>query len=101
MMDIERELRDALKREKPSAGFTQRVMNQCATAPVRVQPRRMWRALAAAAVLSAIVGGWTVRAVAERRAGERARDEVLIALRITSDKLQDARSHVRELGEKP
>ena len=105
-MDLEHELRNALSHEKPSAGFASRVLQAVDTArdtgaatPARSHAR-VWRGLAAAAVLAAVIGGWGLRLIAERRAGERARDEVLLALRITSDKLQDARNHVNEIGSK-
>ena len=101
-MDLEQELRSALSHEKPPAGFADRVLASLDAAPVRtpVPHTRVWRGLAAAAVLAAVIGGWGLRTIAERRAGERARDEVLLALRITSDKLQDARKHVNEIGSK-
>ena len=95
-MDIEHELRSALKRKSPSEGFAQRVeekrsrLSEQKWAPV-LHARR---AVAAAALLTVILGGWTAREIVERRQGERARDKVLLALRITSEKLQEAQSHV-------
>lgn len=92
-MDIERELQNALRRKTPAAKFSDRVI-----ARLKVEDRRprlsQWRAIAAAALLTAILGGWSAHEIAERRQGERARDEVLLALRITSEKLQEAQSHV-------
>ena len=101
-MDLERELKSALSHERPSAGFADRVIRATVETPrqTRGAARRVWRGLAAAAVLAAVIGGWGLRTIAERRAGERARDEVLLALRITSDKLQDARNHVNGIGSK-
>jgi hypothetical protein len=102
-MDLERELRSALSHERPSAGFADRVLLAAKADTPRVTrgaAPRVWRGLAAAAVLAAVIGGWGLRTIAERRAGERARDEVLLALRITSDKLQDARNHVNDIGSK-
>ncbi len=105
-MDLDNELKVALMRERPPAGFAERVLASLHGAPVSSPGRaprgaaRIWRSLAAAAIFTAIIGGWGLRAIEERRAGERARDEVLLALRITSDKLQDARNHVHEIGSK-
>lgn len=98
-MDLEHELRSALSHEKPSPGFAGRVLAAIDGAPVSSPARsqaRVWRGLAAAAVLAAVIGGWGLRAIEERRAAR----EVLLALRITSDKLQDARNHVNEIGSK-
>lgn len=89
-MDIERELRSALRRKSPGAGFSNRVMQRIG----QTSSARPWRAIAAAGLLTVILGGWTAHEIAERRQGERARDEVLLALRITSAKLQEAQSHV-------
>ena len=45
-----------------------------------------------------IFGGWAVREEVRRREGERARDEVMIALRIAGAKVRTAQEHVREIG---
>ena len=107
-MSIEKDLKDALTRKSPPAGFTEEVMRR-----ITVEDRRSrlsgrtalpvvhrWRAVAAATLLTAVIGGWAAHQVAERREGERAKEEVLLALRITSEKLSDAREHVNEIGSK-
>ena len=92
---METELREALRRKEPPAGFTERVMMavECAghagalTAAAR-PPHSRWRYAAAAAVLVAVLaGGEAVRIV-------RAKQQMLTALHITSAKLRDARNHV-------
>lgn len=93
-MDIERELRSALRRKSPGAGFSNRVMARLIVEDRRPRLSPQWRAIAAAGLLTVILGGWTAHEIAERRQGERARDEVLLALRITSAKLQEVQSHV-------
>ena len=92
-MDIERELQSALRRKSPDAGFSSRLVED--RRPL-LSPRagHRWRAVAAAGLLTVVLGGWTVHEIAEQRQGERARDEVLLALRITSAKLKEAQSHV-------
>ncbi len=97
-MDIERELQSALRRKSPDAGFSSRLMERIKMEDRRplLSPRagHRWRAVAAAGLLTVVLGGWTVHEIAEQRQGERARDEVLLALRITSAKLKEAQSHV-------
>jgi hypothetical protein len=107
-MDLETELKNALKRQRPSAGFADRVAaaaRRTATLDKHWQDKRgvysMRRALAAAALLTIVLGSWTVRTVAQRREGERARQEVMTAMRLTGEKLRDARAHVHEIGETP
>ena len=104
---MEQELRNALRRKQPSADFAQRVMKSVAAG---ISPRNdsalkraathHWRAVAAALTLTAILGGWAAHTIAERRAGERARDEVLLALRIAGSKVHYAQSQVHDIGRK-
>ena len=97
-MNIESDLKRALRRESPPAGFASRVI---ARLGAEAKPRRRapwWRAVAAGIVLTAIFGGWAVREEVRRREGERARDEVMIALRIAGAKVRTAQEHVREIG---
>jgi hypothetical protein len=103
MMNLERELRDALERKSPPAGFAESVMKkieQEGRAQLPVRHANRWRAVAAATLLTAVIGGWAAHQAAERREGERAKEEVLLALRITSEKLSDAREHVNDIGSK-
>lgn len=105
-MDIERELKTVLQRRRPDAGFTERVMaavreadHQRQTSSFSRQPWHAWRAVAAAVLLTAFLGGWAAREAAQRRAeGEQARQEVLVALRITGEKLRSAQDHVRHIN---
>ena len=102
-MSIEQELKAALKRKSPPAGFVAGVMkriDQEGQPQLPVVHRTRWRAVAAATLLTAVIGGWAAHQAAERREGERAKEEVLLALRITSEKLADAREHVNEIGSK-
>jgi len=100
-MNIDDTLRQALARKSPPPGFTERVM-----AAIDAESRRparsrahAWRQWAVAAgLLIAIGGGATARYIEQRREGERAKEQVLLALRITSAKLQDAREHVRAIS---
>ncbi len=92
--EFERKLRIAMQRQAAPVGMKQRVL---AHARERRQVRhgRVWmlQRIAASVVLAALVGGFAVyRQVQERetareveqRKGEQAREQVLIAMRITS-----------------
>lgn len=101
-MNIEHELKSALRRKPAPEGFATRVM-----ASVEAESGRpagptaragWWRAAAAAVLLTAILGGWAAHTVAERRAGEKAKQELLLALQITGEKVRYAQSHVRTIG---
>jgi hypothetical protein len=99
-MDLEHELRNALRAQRPRPGLAQRVL----AADHHWQEKRggysTGRALAAAALLTIVLGSFTAREVVQRRQAQRAKNEVLLALRITGEKLRDAREHVQEIGER-
>lgn len=110
-MNLDRQLKRALRRETPAPGLAQRVLDRIEResadahrfGPAPAEPawsRRSWRALAASLLLTAFVGGWVAHDAAERRReeGERARDQVLIALRIAGSKMRYAQQEVRDIG---
>src|SRR6185369_16212314 len=74
IMNFEDELKLALRRKEPPPGFRQRVL-----AATR-RPRHAYRSLAAAALLTLLLGGTTAHFIEERREGERAKEQVLLAL---------------------
>jgi uncharacterized protein HemX len=93
-MNLEDELRSALERRPPSPDFTQRVLAQ-ALAPARRAPRTWVRwaaALAASVILAA--GGFEYR----QYQGERAKNEVLLAVRITAAKLYKVQKRIQRLN---
>lgn len=101
---FDEELRRAFKAEDPGGAFTQRVLDRVLTqpAPARASSSRItWRVvLPFAASLAIAVGGvaW-VRHARYVEEGERARAQVLMALRLTSDKLNVVRSAVIDMQE--
>jgi hypothetical protein len=102
-MELEKDLERVLRRERPPAGFAARVMKridqQTALEHERRRRQTPWfRAVAAAIVLTLLGGGFAARHELERRRGERAKAEVLLALRITGTKMNAAREHIRDLG---
>ena len=78
--DFEEELRGALKRNEPAKGFAERVLRQVPRKPAVFA--RGWASLAVAASLFASVFG--VMRYEEYRKGERAKEQLMLALRITA-----------------
>ncbi|MGA3096687.1 MAG: anti-sigma factor [Bryobacteraceae bacterium] len=117
MSGFEDELREALRREEPPEGFVGRVMariqsrEQAADGPETSgpwgrlsaafrAPRLRWATACAAVAL--LVGGLEYRAQRmERAEGERARRQVMLALRITGSKLRLAQARVRRMVDAP
>jgi negative regulator of sigma E activity len=91
-MNLEDELRSALRRHEPSPDFTARVLARVAAAPMRQAPRPWvrWVAALAAALLLA-VGGLGYR----QYQGERAKSQMLLAMRIAASKLNKAQKKVQ------
>lgn len=122
MSRLENELRTALRREEPSPDFTDRVMAAVKTLPANnhaeekrekidwrskitaiLEPFQIKWALAAATALMVLFAGLSVyrqienqRLQAEIVEGERARQQVLLAMKLTSEKLNFAQRKVRE-----
>lgn len=82
--DFEQELKEALRRKEPAKGFTERVLSQVAPVP-RKPVLRGWASLAVAASLFAGVFG--VMRYEEHRKGEQAKEQLMLALRITAKTL--------------
>jgi hypothetical protein len=100
-MHLEDDLKRALARQSAPDGFAARVMQQIDAGKIAgATPRRLgtWRAIAAGLLLTAVAGGWAAQKAIERREGERARQEVLVALHIASAKVRTAQQHVHEIG---
>ncbi len=94
-MNLDDELRAALRREDPPPGFAARVVARAQSKPSRKSPvpRVAW-ALAMAATL--VVGFFAASEYRQIR-GERAAREAVIALRITAEKLNMTRDKVLKL----
>ncbi len=104
MSRLEDELRNALRRESPPAGFVERVLARAAeqqsrwsiVAWVRMRPMR-WAVAAGMALLMVGAGIEYQNQREERARGEAARAQVLLALKITGTKLQLAQQKIQEL----
>jgi len=116
-MHLEDDLKRALARKSAPDGFAARVMSRidaegaspAISADGRPSPEgrhplpgegrhRFTRAIAAGLLITAVAGGWAAQRAIERREGERAREEVLVALHIASSKVRNAQQHVHEIG---
>ena len=90
-MNLETELKAALRRQNPGPGFTQRVV--AAAAPRKRAPLAVW----SAAMAAMLVAGVAINNEYQQRRAERATQQVMLALRITSEKLNVARAKVLRL----
>lgn len=97
-MNLEHELEHALRRDDPAPGLASRVLTKIDAEPPRRARPRGWQAVAATLMLLAMGGGWAINHEMERRAGEHARDQALLALRIAGAKVRYAQEQVRSIG---
>jgi hypothetical protein len=91
-MNLDDELRAALRREDPSPDFAKRVIAraQGSAKPARTMPRIMW----AMAIAALLVIGFSAAYEYRQMQAERAGRDAVIALRIAADKLNVAREKV-------
>jgi hypothetical protein len=96
-MNLEHDLKHALRRESPPDGFAQRVMQRLEADAPRRRPV-WWRAAAASVTLGLLLGGYATHKAVEQRRGEHAKQQVLEAMRITSEKMRYAQQEVQAIG---
>jgi len=95
MTDFERDLKDALKRRAPPRDLTAGIMARIAPP----QPRFHWRPLVAiAAALVVFAGGF--EQYQQYRKGQEAKQQLMLALEITAQKLAAATDKVNELNQR-
>jgi len=120
LKDLHEELRNAMRREAPPAGFAERVLKRVAEqtqdartwgpplgGPIRVKPDPTMKTrlpfvqwAAAALLVAAVAGGFHYVAKQEQRAeGEAARERVVLALHIAGSKLQLVQTKINRLHE--
>jgi anti-sigma factor RsiW len=109
MDPFEQELREQLQARSAPGGFADRVM---ARVPQRRAPREtflgfglgfrqpVWRWAVAAVLVAGMVLGGLEHDHQQRMAGERAREQVLLALRITGSTLRDVQQKVSARDER-
>lgn len=98
-MNFERELREALRRPEPPAGFAERVMARVADeAPAAPRRREMSHAARAAAAAVLVIGitaaGWGGYRAEQRRRAEDAAEQAVTALRIVTEKINLAKETI-------
>jgi hypothetical protein len=105
-MNLENDLKHALHRESPPAGFAGRVMQRIevedrqsglSSGQTRSSVHHWWRAAAASVILAAALGGYRIHEIRQER-GERAKEQVLRAMSIASEKVRYAQQQVRDIG---
>jgi hypothetical protein len=97
-MNLENDLKRALRRQAPAPGFAGRVMQRIEQQAAPKRRPVWWRAAAASVTLAAILGGYATHKVVEHRRGERAKEQVLTAMRIAGEKVRYAQQEVRGIG---
>jgi anti-sigma factor RsiW len=101
---LERELRKSLATRSAPLGFTRRVMARVEAREKSTAARwTLWRRIFAAAVLVAtclalVIGNHYERLRQQHIEGEHARDQVILALRITHSTLEEVRVKVEQKG---
>ena len=93
MNQFEDQLRQTLSRKQPSADFTEKVL-------LKTTPRnRLWRWQAIAA-LAACLAGIGIYETYRYQQGQFAKQQLLLALRITSEKTHVAQQKVQQLNQR-
>jgi len=91
-MNLESELKEVLRRVDPPSGFSKRVMKRVEDRRSRLSGQArlpvLQRALAASVLIALAIGGWGVHETL------RARNELLTAMRIASQKVAHAQQEV-------
>ena len=93
------DLREALRRRQPPSGFAGRVLVRVRELETTSKPHYGWRWMAGAAMAAVLVLAVSVSAYREHRRnieGERAKEQVMLALRLTGSKLQSVQQHVQQ-----
>lgn len=105
MGEFEQELRQALERRPAPPTLKRSVMDERARRARQrmrlVQPMHSWMRIAASLLIVAILAGtaeWGIQRQQERRRGEEARRQVMIALRITGRELNQVRTRLATHG---
>jgi hypothetical protein len=100
MSRLEDELRQALRRREPPAGFAERAAARArARQTEKRRPRLLtWRWLAPVAALLVLAAGLRFFEERHRRlAGERAKEQVMLALQLTGSRLRLAQQRIQQV----
>lgn len=97
-MNLEHDLERALRRRAPAPGFAQRVLDRLDEEPSARRRPIWWRTAAASVTLALLLGGYTTHKVVEHRRGEKAKEQLLLAMHIAGEKVSMARDQVRGMA---
>ena len=105
MSKFERDLHDAMRRKEPPPGFAGKVLARAREIDERDEGRAgwkwAWRWVAAAAMVVMLVGGVSIYQEHRRQLeAEKSKEELMVALRITSSKLQLVQEKLSEIQNK-
>jgi negative regulator of sigma E activity len=96
MSSFEDDLKKALARVEPPEGFTERLAARIAALPRRNRPTLYWRWAAIAATVTVLFSSLAYQHQRQVQ-GEAAKEKLLVALRITSSKLQHTQQRIEEI----
>ena len=97
MNSFDRDLHEALRRQEPPPGFAEKLLARARESDARPKRSFAWRwAAAAAAVLVLTSGPLLYREHLRQLEGERAKEQVMLALRLTGAKLQEIKTHLEK-----
>lgn len=101
MDQFENDLKEALRQVDPPTGFEQRVLARLAreSAASTRQPSRFTAWATAAGFAFAALGGIAIYQHQQQRRAIEARDQLLLALRVTSQKLDVVRNRMNHTNE--
>ena len=99
MDPFEKELKESLERRPAPPSLKRRLMEQRGRRQIAMRHSHilMWQRMAASLALAAVLGAaadWEVHKVQDRRKGEEARRQVMVALRITGHALNEVNSRL-------
>jgi hypothetical protein len=102
MNQLERDLREALRRRQPPSDFADKVLARTrqSESATRRPPIWGWLAAAAALVLLFVGGNAFIQEQRRRAEGERAKEQLMVALRITGSKLRDAQMKIANVQQR-
>jgi hypothetical protein len=98
MSQFERDLRESLRRREPPSGFAEKVLTRARESETR-RTARPWLA-AAAAVLLMIGGGIFVEQQRQQGKDEKAKEQLMVALRITGSKLRNVQERLSTIQQR-
>jgi hypothetical protein len=98
MNQVERDLREALRRREAPPYFAEKVLARTRQPKT---PKFSWAWLAVAALIVLMIGGVGIVQEQRRQAeGERAKEQLMVAFRITGSKLRDAREKLATVSQR-